>query len=215
MILDFSVISHESGISALNHETAVSAAQTALKTSRGKRKNQTFTEKDCYLIGKYASKNGSACAQRKFQSSHGAIGESALRLFKKKYKAMIKDAARKKFSPKKVTAARKRGRPILLGETNQMVQGFLLAVRRKDGVVNAVVARSVAKVLVKRSGKKELEVIDLDSRWWIQSLFRRMHFVTRTATTSKMEIPECAKKEVELTFCIELYRLLKNIKFQI
>ena len=53
-----------------------------------------------------------------------------------------------------------------------MFQRFLLAVRKKSGVVNAVVVISVAKALVKRSGKRELEVIDLDSRWWIQSLFR-------------------------------------------
>ena len=51
MILDSSVTSHESAIGALNHEITVSAAQSALKTSHGKRKNQTFTEKDRYLIG--------------------------------------------------------------------------------------------------------------------------------------------------------------------
>ena len=56
----------------------------------------------------------------------------------------------------------------MLGEIDEMVQRFLLVVRKKGGVVNALVARSVAKALVKRSGKKELEVIDLDSRWWIQ-----------------------------------------------
>ena len=130
MILDFSVISHESGIGALNHEIAVSAAQSALKTSHGKRKNQTFTEKDHYLIGKYVSEKGTTSAQRKFQSSHGAIGESTVQFFKKKYKAMIKDAARKKVSPKKAIVARKRGRPDLLGEFDEMVQRFLLAVRR-------------------------------------------------------------------------------------
>ena len=103
---------------------------------------------------------------------------------------MIKDAASKKVFPKKTIATWKRGRPVLLGEIDKMVQRFLLAVRKKGGFVNAVVARSVAKALVKRSGKKELEVIDLDSRGWIQSLFRRMHF----------EITERAKKETELTF---------------
>ena len=76
-----------------------------------------------------------------------------------------------------------------------MVQRFLLAVRKKSGVVNAVVVISVAKALVKRSGKRELEVIDLDSRWWIQSLFRQMHFGRRTATISKVEIPKGAKKK--------------------
>ena len=68
--MDFSVTSHESGIGALNHKISVSAAQSALKTSRGKRKNQTFTEKDHYLIGKAASENGTGSPQRKFQSSH-------------------------------------------------------------------------------------------------------------------------------------------------
>ena len=152
------------------------------------------------MIGNYASENGTASPQQKFQSSHGAIGEITVQLFKKKYEAMIKDAARKRFSPKKAIAARKRGWRVLLGEIDEMVQRFLLAVRKKGGVVNAVIARSVTKTLVKRSGKMELEVIDLDSRWWIQSLFRQMHFVRRTATTSKVEIPEGAKKEAELNF---------------
>ena len=44
---------------------------------------------------------------------------------------MIKDAVRKKVSPKKAIAARKRGWPILLGEIDEMVQRFLLAVRKK------------------------------------------------------------------------------------
>ena len=126
---------------------------------------------------------------------------------------MIKDAAREKFLLKKTIAAQKRGRPDLLGEIDEMVQKFLLAVRQKSGAVNAVIARSVAKVLVKRSGKKELEVIDLDSRWWTQSSFRWMHFVRRTATTSKVEIPEGAKKEAELTL---LHRLVSTVeKYQI
>ena len=90
-------------------------------------------------------------------------------MFKKKYEAMIKDAARKKVSPEKAIETRKRGGPVLLGEIDEMVQRFLLAVRKKGELVNAVVARSVARALVKRSGKKEQEVIDLDSRWWIQS----------------------------------------------
>ena len=152
------------------------------------------------MIGRHASENGTASTERKVQSSHGAIGESTVQLFQKKYEAMIKHAARKKVSPKKAIAARKQGRPVLLGEIDEMVQRFLQAVRKKSGVINAVVARSVIKALVKRSGKKELEVIDLDSRGWIQSLFRRMHFVRRTVTTSKVEITESAKKETELTF---------------
>ena len=120
------------------------------------------------MIGKYASENGTASPQQKFQSSHGAVGEITVRLFKKKYEAMIKDVARKKCSPKKAIAARKRDWRVLLGEIDKMDKRFLPAVRKKGGVVNAVIARSVAKALIKRSGKMELEVIDLDSRWWIK-----------------------------------------------
>ena len=69
-------------------------------------------------------------------------------LFQKKYEVIIKDAARKKISPKKATAARKQSRLILLGEIDEMVQRLLLAVKKKGGVVNAVAARSVAKDLV-------------------------------------------------------------------
>ena len=52
---------------------------------------------------------------------------------------MIKDAAREKVLPKKTIAAQKRGRLDLLGEIGEMAQKFLLAVRQKGGVVNAVV----------------------------------------------------------------------------
>ena len=41
-----------------------------------------------------------------------------------------------------------------------MVQRFLLFFRKKDGVVNEVVVRSVAKTLVKRSSKPELMSVD-------------------------------------------------------
>ena len=102
-----------------------------LLKNQTEKKTQTFTNKDRYLNGKDAYENGAASAQRKFQSSHGAIGDSTVRLFKKKYKGMIKDAARKKVSPKKAIAARKRGRPVLLGEIDEMVQRFLLAVRKQ------------------------------------------------------------------------------------
>ena len=43
----------------------------------------------------------------------------------------------------------------------------------------------------------------------VDSMFRRMHFVRRTATTSKVEIPEGAKKEAELTF---LHRTVSTVE---
>ena len=83
------------------------------------------------MNGKYVSENEIVSAQQNFQSSHGAIGESTVRLFKKKYEAVIKDEARKKVSPKKAIAARKRGWSVLLFEIDEIVQRFILVVRKK------------------------------------------------------------------------------------
>ena len=55
--------------------------------------------------------------------------------------------------------------------------------------------------------------IDLDGKWWIQSLFLRMELVRRTATTSKVEILEGAKKEAELVY---LHTIVSTtVKYQI
>ena len=75
-----------------------------------------------------------------------------------------------------------------------MVQRFLLSLKKKGGVINEVAARSVAKTLVKQSCKPELMSLHLDGKWWIQNLFRNMGFVRTAVTTSKVEIPEGAKK---------------------
>ena len=75
---------------------------------------------------------------------------------------MIKSAKRKNETPEKAIKEKKRGLPILLGEIDDMVQRFLLSLRKKGGLVHEVVARSVAKTLVKRSGKPELMSVDFD-----------------------------------------------------
>ena len=122
---------------------------------------------------------------------------------------MIKSAKRKNETPEKVIKEKKWGRPTLLSEIDNMVQRFLLSLRKKGGVLNEVVARSPAKTLVKGSGKPDLMFVDLDGKWWIQILFRRMGFVRRAATTSKVEILEDAKKEAELVY---LHKIVSTIK---
>ena len=77
---------------------------------------------------------------------------------------------------------------------------FYTRLKKVAGEVNAVISRSVAKALVKRNGNRDLEVLDLDYRSWVQNLFRRMGFVRITATTSKVEIHKGAKKEAEAIY---------------
>ena len=42
--------------------------------------------------------------------------------------------------------------------------------------------------------------VDVESSHWAQSLFRRMGFVRRRATTSKLQIPDGAFKEAKLIY---------------
>ena len=54
--------------------------------------------------------------------------------------------------------------------------------------------------------------VDLDGKWWIQSLFCRMGFARTAATTFKREIPEGAKKEAELVYMHTNVSTLKNTR---
>ena len=78
---------------------------------------------------------------------------------------MIKSAERKNETPEKVIKEKKRGRPILLGGIDDMIRRLLLSFRKNGGVVNEVVATSVAKTLVKSKGKLELMSLDLHGNW--------------------------------------------------
>ena len=94
----------------------------------------------------------------------------------------------------------KRGRPLLLGKLDETVKNFLIALRKKGGVVNTVVANATAKALISKSDDEHLRLIDLDSSSRAKSLFKRMGFVKRARTTSRPDIPAGARKEAELIF---------------
>ena len=55
--------------------------------------------------------------------------------------------------------------------------------------------------------------VDIESSHWAQSLFRRMSFRRRQATTSKLEIPEGALKEIKMLFHHDI--VTKVAKFNI
>ena len=62
----------------------------------------------------------------------------SVRGFRKRYEAKIKDALRKKKSPKKVIVKKLRGRPCLLGDKiDPLIQNYLKATRYKEGFVNS------------------------------------------------------------------------------
>ena len=105
----------------------------------------------------------------------------------------------------------KRGRPLLLGAVlDEKVKHFLLQLRKKGGVVNAVVVVATAKALIARSSDEHLKLTDLELTTWPKSLFKRTGFCKRTTTTSKPEIPGLAKREAKLLLQCQAANLVEK-----
>ena len=71
---------------------------------------------------------------------------------------------------------------------------------------------SAAKVIMERYPRL-IGSVDIESSPWAQSLFCRMGFRRRPATTSKLEIPEGALKEIKMLFHHDI--VTKVAKFNI
>ena len=80
-----------------------------------------------------------------------------------------------------------------------MVQRYTLAASNRGSVITRGVAISTAKALMTRNPHL-IGNVDVESSQWAQSLYRRMGFLRRQATISKLEIQEGALKEIKLLF---------------
>ena len=85
---------------------------------------------------------------------------------------------------------------------------FLKGVRKRGGVVNSNIVRATTKALIEsaESGivRENLSKIDLP-RSWVQSIYRRMKFNVRMATTSRPPVPRGLYNECRTHFlrCID------------
>ena len=148
---------------------------------------------------------------KKFKVEYPNLKESSVRVFRDKYNMKIKTKGQS-LSPAKKIVSKKRGRPCMLGDLDEKIKSFLMAVRKKGGVVNTVVTNAAANALIEKSGEERLQGMDLTKYSWAKSLFRRMGFVKRAATTARPEITEGARKEAELIFHHEIVSKIEKHK---
>ena len=111
-------------------------------------------------------------------------------------------------SPIKGIPAKRRGRPLMLGMVDKKIRDFLIALRHRGGVVNSTIAIAAVKGLIQSSSDPDLKRIKINTSW-AQSLFRRMGFVRRMATTAKVPIPDKARKEIELIF---MHKIVQKVE---
>ena len=85
--------------------------------------------------------------------------EIPVRTFKKQHQGELEKARSQKRSPSKVIKVKKRGRPLLLGGLDKMIQTFLRNTRSHGGVVNTAVAIAVADASVERHPEQEFNQV--------------------------------------------------------
>ena len=90
----------------------------------------------------------------------------------------------------------------MLGELDGMVQKYIRALSNRRAVILRAGAIVAATALLKKY-PKIVGKIDLESSSWAKSLFMRMSYVRRKNTSSKVEIPDKSKKEIEYQFHFE------------
>ena len=157
--------------------------------------------------------NGNNATVRKFQAEFPHLNESTVREFKKKYNPEIANAAKKKREVANIIPrySSQTGRPLLLGELDNMVQTYIIHLSNRGGVVNRAIANATAQALLIRYSYLVGE-IDVSSSSWAQSLFRRMGFKKRRKTSSAVDIPGSAGKEIEYLFLHDIVDTVEKYK---
>ena len=106
-----------------------------------------FSDEDRAVIGKHAAENGNLSAQKKFKSKFPDLGESTVRLFKKKYLHAVKQrVAQGDSSPVCSIPSKRRGRP--LGNLDPQVQQYVRALCEAGAPVGTSVIIAAAKGIV-------------------------------------------------------------------
>ena len=172
-----------------------------------------WSDKDRYDIGmplNMAQQQQQDDSREKFQNSMKVQHALSKRSTKKNImKGKENGTTLNKSIPKHKTNT---GRPLALGELDVMVQKYIRALSNRRAVTSRAGAIAAATALLKKY-PKIVGKIDLESSSWAKSLFMRMGYVRRKNTSSKVEIPNKARKEIDYQFHFDI--VSKSRKYNI
>ena len=116
------------------------------RASGRKGKYTHFTPEARAKIVKYAAQCGNAATVKHFAKELPTLGESTVCLFKKQYQVGLKKVG----SEEEITQlAKRRGRPLTLGNLDEKVQQYIKAFRKAGTPVNARVVLAATEGIVK------------------------------------------------------------------
>ena len=136
------VISCSSGFGEIDHEII------EREINNSSSKSQPFVKyspEEHYKIEKHPSENGPIATVRKFQQIFPNMNESTARTFRKRYESDLADAKEQGKTLHTSLPLKLQGRPFLFGETDKMVQRYILAARNRGTVTTRGVAVRTAK----------------------------------------------------------------------
>ena len=113
----------ETGLGLLDYESSKEASERAEKKPRGK--YTKYSDSQRHAIGKYASEYSTASTLRRYKDEFPELSESTVRTMRKKYEEELRKALQQKREPSSTLKAGRRGKPLLLGQIDLMVQSYL------------------------------------------------------------------------------------------
>ena len=187
--------SHDAGLGEVD---GAEICQESSKLIGRKRKPQSkYSDEDRYTIAKYAKDNDASQATKFFKKKYPTVNDSTVRTFVKKYGEDVKVGKACGRSPDRKLKTLMRGRPLMVGPIiDEKVRKFIVSLYKK-GHVSRSIAATTAMVLLSRTDDKSVKNVVVTTTWG-KSLLQGIGFRRRAATTSKVEIPDSAKKEAGL-----------------
>lgn len=177
--------------------------------SKGKRGSYTLVDGVTQAkVAKYASMHGNQSAVRHFASDGLPLSESTVRSWKEKYKKMSLDGPVDEL-PHKLS-----GRPLVLGDLDDLVQQYIQNLREVGGVVTRHITLAAALGIVKHKNPSLLKEngghLDL-GRGWSQSLLKRMGYSKRKATRAAKKVPPNFE-QIKTEFLLRIETVVRDNK---
>ena len=112
----------EMGLGMLDHGSAKEAERN-VSNKRGKFIKYSAVQR--YEIGTYASEYSAASTLREYKCEFPQLNESTVPLMHQKYEKELRQSLKEKREPKTKLPTTRRGRPLMLGKIDSMVQNHI------------------------------------------------------------------------------------------
>ena len=152
------------------------------------RESPTRKKTNARLQTEYANHCGTTNAVNRFKKEFPKLTESTVRGWLTKYMSQLKNTPQ--IVPQDVQIGTKRGRPLLLPEELDFkLRSFIINLRTAGGTINRHVLYGVLMGLIKSDLAKYGQYLEFHiTNGWVQSLYTRMGFRRRIATTSRPKV---------------------------